>query len=135
MTVARRLAFLVISLTAIVGIVAAQSAPKQKVTEKRSLDSKETKPLGQDHLSADKIVPPLAEQQSAPISNTQTAKSGEDIEIQRKLVKFTKWLAIVGALQFLALIVLRQKAMPKPLRIARRLAKPMRKLLEKQLST
>src|SRR5216684_2181542 len=105
MTVARRLAFLVISLTAIVGIVAAQSAPKQKVTEKRSLDSKETKPLGQDHLSADKIVPPLAEQQSAPISDTQTAKSGEDIEIQRKLVKFTKWLAIVGALQFLALIV------------------------------
>jgi hypothetical protein len=99
------LALAILFLTAPIGFFAAQGAPKQGVTElERSLNPKKTKQPGQNHEAADKVVSPRADQPSAHISDTETARSSEDIEIQRKLVKFTKWLAIVGALQFLALI-------------------------------
>jgi len=99
MIIARHSVLLVILLTAMVGSVAAQGAPKRDVTEqKKGLDTKETK-------LSDKVLPPVGEQPRVRASDTQTAKSSEDIEIQGKLVKFTKWLVIVGALQFLALIV------------------------------
>jgi hypothetical protein len=89
-----------------VGAVAAQGSPKQGVTEqKRSLKPEETKQPDQNHKSSSDVVPPIAEQPSAHVPGTQAAQSSEDIEIQRRLVEFTKWLAIVGALQFLALIV------------------------------
>ena len=106
MTVMRRLAFLVILLAAAVGIAAAQGTPKQGGTKQKSGQKTEgAKQSDQNHETADKVAIPTTDQPCAHLSHTHTVKSSEDAEIQWKVVEFTKWLAIVGALQFLALIV------------------------------
>ena len=76
MTAARHSAFLAILLTAMVGIVAAQGAPKQRLTEqKKSLDTKETKKPDQNHEAADKATSPTSEQSRARLGI-------EDVELK-----------------------------------------------------
>jgi hypothetical protein len=105
MTVVRHLALLVILLAAAVGTTTAQGTPKQGITkEKSSLKTDKAKQADQSHETAEK-VPPTADKPCANLSDTHTARSSQDIETQRKLVDFTMLLAIVGGLQFLALIV------------------------------
>src|SRR5258708_963918 len=105
MTVVRHFALLVILLAAAVGTAIAQSTPKQgTATEKSSLKSDRAKQPDLSHETVEK-VPPTADKPSANLTDTHVANNSEDIETQRKLVEFTKWLAIVGGLQFLALIV------------------------------
>jgi hypothetical protein len=104
MTVVRRLAFLLILLIAAAGIVAAQSTPKKGVAEqKRSLDAQEAKQANQYHEAADKVTATAGDQPSAKALDTQAPYTSEDIEMQRKLVAFTKWLVIVGFIQAIIL--------------------------------
>jgi len=105
MTVARHTTLLLLVLTSTVGVITAQDAPKQGVTKQKGGNTKGTKQADQNHEAADKESPPKVEQPSDQTSDTQRAKSNEDIELQRELVTFTICLAIVGALQFLALLV------------------------------
>src|SRR5258708_10541068 len=105
MTVVGHFTLLVILLAAAVGTAAAQGTPKQGTsTEKSSLKSGRAKQPDQSHETVEK-VPPTADKPAANLTDTHAANSSEDKETQRKLVEFTKWLAIVGGLQLLALIV------------------------------
>ena len=94
MTASSRLVCLAILLPATVGIIAAQSSPKQSAATEKAKQS------DQNQKAADKASPPTVEQPSS-----QTSGSSDHIEIQRKLVKYTIYLAVVGGLQFIALIV------------------------------
>ena len=86
MNFVKHLVFLVIVVSATAGTVAAQDSPKQ------------SQAVGQ-------VASQNTGQSSIHSSDAQTIKGSEDLELQRKLAKFTKWLVIVGAFQFVALIV------------------------------
>jgi hypothetical protein len=102
----RDVAFLVILVAATVGIAAAQDMPKQRIAEEQGSPSTKQPPNTQQYQGASKdLTSPMAGQPSPKMSDDEAAKNSEDIEIQRKIVKLTKWLAIFGGLQFLALIV------------------------------
>ncbi len=91
---------LVLWFTTSIGISAAQGPPKQGVTEhERSLNAEKTKQTNQGHETADKVASPTANQPSAHALDTQTPNSSEDVDVQRKLVKFTGYLVIVGIIQ------------------------------------
>lgn len=105
MFVIKRLISLVILLAPLIVTAAGQSAPQKGVTgQKSSLKTEEAKQSNQNHEAAQKAAPPIAKQVNAAVSDSQPAKGGEDIEIQRKLARYTKWLVIVGAIQFVVLI-------------------------------
>ncbi len=105
MFVIKRLIFLVILFATAIGTVAGQSAPQKGVTKQKStLKTEEAKQSDQNHEPAEKAALPIAGQINAHVSDSQAAKSGEDVEIQRKLATYTQWLVIVGAIQFVVLI-------------------------------
>src|SRR5260370_36980138 len=83
------------------GIVAvfAQGSPQEGVAkQKGSLNTKAEQRKKYQNAAKDVSA-------SETMPDDKAKKNSEEIEIQRKLVEFTKWLAVVGALQFLALIV------------------------------
>jgi len=105
MTFVKRLLFPGILLAATIGIVASQGLPKQRPTgQQRTSEVKENKQPEQNR-QAPNIEPLNTDHTGTHSSDIQTPKPSEDLEIQRKLAKFTKWLVIVGALQFAALII------------------------------
>src|SRR6267143_298591 len=104
MNVRRRVSIVAgVMLAATVGGVTAQQVPKQGVAKPKG--SLNTAKAEQPKKHQEAVAAPLANQPSIALPDDKTKKNSEEIETQRKLVEFTKWLAVVGALQFLALIV------------------------------
>src|SRR6266403_2581311 len=105
MAIVRLVAFLVILLAAAAGSTTAQGTLKQGITRENSnLKPDKAKQPGQGQETVERVQP-TADKPSGNLSEIHTAKNSDDIETQRKLVAFTKWLAVVGGLQFLALTV------------------------------
>src|SRR5260370_42550877 len=85
------LAMLVTTGTGIV--VVAQGLPEQK----KGLNSDQTR-------QPDKAAPPTTELLLDRMIAAEAAKGNADNEIQNRLAKYTRWLVIVGVVQFGALI-------------------------------
>jgi len=106
MTATRYIAFVLILHVVTSGPAVGQSALQNNATvpRKRNIAAGKTKQPDPNQKDSEKTVRSGVEQPSAPILDTKTTNSSEDIEIQRKLAKYTKWLVVVGAVQFIALI-------------------------------
>jgi hypothetical protein len=95
----RHVVWLAVLVVTAAGVSAVQGGPKQGTSteQKKSLNVEQAK-------QSDKVVSPTADQLIDRMLAAQAAKSNEDNEIQRKLAKYTRWLVLVGAVQFLALV-------------------------------
>jgi hypothetical protein len=67
-----------------------QSAEQQAINSLESEVSEIRKQLAEQHQLTQEL---------------ETAKTEQDVAIQKELVKYTRWLVIVGFIQFIALIV------------------------------
>jgi hypothetical protein len=88
-----------------------QAEPAQQTVKSRgTVPSKDSKKPKQEAESAESaairgLVEEMRVQEQIETKNRQseTYRANQDIDIQWKLVRYTKWLALVGGLQFLAL--------------------------------
>src|SRR6266536_6285903 len=89
--------FLVFAV-ATVGIICGQSAPEKRIAKQDGgAETKKPDSAGTEHASPNVTV--IVKQESAPSDKPTNPQSQENIEIERKLARFTKWLVIVGFIQ------------------------------------
>jgi hypothetical protein len=87
---------------ATVGIIAAQSAPEQRVTkEQKSLTAE--KPATANDKQGDSKVTVIVKQENAASDNSKKEQDDENIKIQRRIAIFTALLVIVGLIQAVVL--------------------------------
>jgi hypothetical protein len=76
----------------------AQAKPDRKAAENSSVTTPEAP------TPAETTTVRKGGETNAQVADPQAAKDQEEVEIQRKLARYTQWLVIVGAIQFIVLI-------------------------------
>ncbi|MGA3373406.1 MAG: hypothetical protein ABSC48_16750 [Terracidiphilus sp.] len=101
----------ILFILATVGVLCAQSTPENGIAKQSiaSQGKQQTNAKYEDQYSAK--VPSVVVQVESPTNDSHSAEDQENIQLQRKITRFSKWLmiatvvlAIVGVLQFVLLI-------------------------------